>query len=120
MLMPPVVDLNHGSGFVYGGPPAPTTSEQVNQLIDAALVEQNRRQRPRDYLGGSRVGEPCARKLVYEVTHTAKDQGSPTSTAGCCASSMSATSSRCCRRAGCGPPASCSGPSAAMAASSAS
>jgi hypothetical protein len=73
--MPPVVDLNHGSGFVYGGPPAPTTSEQVNRLIDAALVEQHRRQRPRDYLGGSRVGEPCARKLVYEICHTVKDPG---------------------------------------------
>ena len=73
--MPPVVDLNHGSGFVYGGLSTPTTSERVNQLIDAALVEQHRRQRPRDYLGGSRVGEPCARKLVYEIGHTAKDPG---------------------------------------------
>jgi len=41
--------------------------------VDAALVARNRRQRPRDYLGGSRIGEACARKLVYEVTHTPKD-----------------------------------------------
>ncbi|HMP56819.1 MAG TPA: hypothetical protein PKD92_09645, partial [Novosphingobium sp.] len=28
-----------------------------------------------DYLGGSRIGEPCARKLVYEVTRTPPDPG---------------------------------------------
>ena len=28
-------------------------------------------QPPRDYLGGSRIGEPCARRLVYEVTQCA-------------------------------------------------
>ena len=38
-------------------------------------MARNRSQRPRDYLGGSRVGEPCERKLVYEVTHTPKDPG---------------------------------------------
>ena len=32
-------------------------------------------QRPRDYLGGSRIGEPCARKLVYELTNAPIDQG---------------------------------------------
>ncbi|MCZ8148373.1 MAG: hypothetical protein O9325_11070, partial [Roseomonas sp.] len=31
-------------------------------------------QTPRDYLGGSRVGEPCARKLVYEIIHAPKDR----------------------------------------------
>ena len=47
----------------------------MNQHVDAALVARNRSQRPRDYLGGSRIGEPCARKLVYEFTHTPKDPG---------------------------------------------
>lgn len=69
-----IVDLNHDSGFVYGRiDHATSVSDRVNTLIDAALVQRNGEQRPRDYLGGSRVGEPCTRKLVYEVTHTAKD-----------------------------------------------
>lgn len=70
------IDLNHGSGLVYGRiGDAIGVSDRVNALIDEALVARNRRQRPRDYLGGSRIGEPCARKLVYEVTHTPKDEG---------------------------------------------
>jgi hypothetical protein len=70
-----MIDLNSGSGFVYGGQtPSGATSQRVNALIDNALVEQNRQQR-RNYLGGSRIGEPCARKLVYEITHTPIDVG---------------------------------------------
>ena len=70
------IDLNHGSGLVYGRiGDAIGVSDRVNALIDAALVARNCRQTPRNYLGGSRIGEPCARKLVYEVTHTPKDQG---------------------------------------------
>lgn len=69
------VDLNRGSGFVYGGTGNRTISDTVNALIDEALVARNRRQRLRDYLGGSRIGEACARKLVYEITHTPKDPG---------------------------------------------
>lgn len=70
------IDLNHGSGFIYRRVGhAISVSDRVNALIDAALVARNRRQQPRDYLGGSRIGEPCARKLVYEVTHTPKDEG---------------------------------------------
>lgn len=70
-----MIDLNHNSGFVYGGVIAATPGDRVNALIDGALVESNRRRRPRDYLGGSRIGEPCARKLVYEITHTPPDPG---------------------------------------------
>ena len=44
------------------------TSTTLNALIDAALAARNRGQPPRDYLGGSRIGEPCNRKLVYELT----------------------------------------------------
>lgn len=32
-------------------------------------------EKPRAYLGGSRVGEPCARRLVYEYLHTSMDEG---------------------------------------------
>jgi len=71
-----LLDLNHRSGFVYGrGFPAETAGARINALVDAALVEANRRQKPRDYLGASRIGEPCARKLVFEVTHTPPDPG---------------------------------------------
>ena len=71
-----MIDLNSGSGLVYGADvPRGTTSERINALIDGALVERNRQQRPRDYLGGSRIGEPCARKLVYEVSNTPIDDG---------------------------------------------
>jgi hypothetical protein len=74
-----LLDLNHQSGFVYGRSATPTAGSDVtariNAHVDAALVARNRGQRPRDYLGGSRVGEACARKLVFEITHTPKDRG---------------------------------------------
>jgi len=70
-----MLDLNRGSGPICPRPATAATSDAVNSHIDAALVVRNRSQRPRDYLGGSRVGEPCERKLVYEVTHTPKDPG---------------------------------------------
>ena len=70
------VDFNHQSGFVYGiGIPAENANQRINALIDRALVEANRRQVPRNYLGASRIGEPCARKLVYEFSHTPADPG---------------------------------------------
>jgi hypothetical protein len=74
-----LLDLNHGSGAVYGRldhgrESAVTVTARVNAAIDAALLARHRRQVPRDYLGGSRVGEPCARKLVYEITHAPKDR----------------------------------------------
>jgi hypothetical protein len=71
-----MIDLNSGSGFVYGGQATSgATNQRINALIDSALVEQNRQQRPRNYLGGSRIGEPCARKLIYEFTNTPIDAG---------------------------------------------
>ena len=72
-----LVDLNHGSGFVYGrdaSDPEPLGA-RINGRINAALEAERERQRPRDYLGASRIGEPCARRLVYEVTHTPPDPG---------------------------------------------
>lgn len=71
-----LVDLNHGSGFVYLRPATLSdTGRRVNAAIDAALEAAERRQPPRDYLGASRIGEPCARRLVYEITHVPKDPG---------------------------------------------
>ena len=72
-----MLDLNHKSGFVYGraaSDPEPLGA-RINALLDTALVAERGTQRPRDYLGASRIGEPCARRLVYEVTHTPPDPG---------------------------------------------
>jgi hypothetical protein len=72
----PMVDLNAGSGFVYGAPCAVSDAgTTINALVDAALEAAHAAEPPRDYLGGSRVGEPCARRLAYEVTHTPVDAG---------------------------------------------
>lgn len=72
-----LIDLNHGSGCVYGRPAAAAEplGARINRAIDAGLVTERARQRPRDYLGASRIGEPCARRLVYEITHTPPDPG---------------------------------------------
>lgn len=71
-----MIDLNHRSGFVYGrADAAAPPGARINTLIDDALVAERESQRPRDYLGASRIGEPCARRLVYEITHTPPDPG---------------------------------------------
>jgi len=71
-----LVDLNHRSRFVYGrDADALPLGARINTLLDDALVAEHEGQRPRDYLGASRIGEPCARRLVYEVTHTPPDAG---------------------------------------------
>lgn len=75
-----LIDLNHGSGCVYGRPAAAAEplGARINRAVDAGLVAERARQRPRDYLGASRIGEPCARRLVYEITHTPPDPGRET------------------------------------------
>jgi hypothetical protein len=71
-----LVDLNSGSGFVYGALSAVCDAAvRINALIDEALEAEHRSKPPRDYLGGSRIGEPCARRLAYELTLTPVDDG---------------------------------------------
>lgn len=71
-----MIDMNHGSEAVYGDKVAgEAVTGRINALIDAALQQRNRAQTPRTYLGGSRIGEPCARKLVYEYTRAPVDAG---------------------------------------------
>lgn len=43
-------------------------------LLDAAIRAENEKQPPREYLGASRIGENCARKLQYEYFRTPKDK----------------------------------------------
>ena len=72
-----LLDLNHGSGFSYGQHsevPEPLAA-RINAWIDASIVAERQGQRARSYLGASRIGEPCARRLVYEFTQTQPDQG---------------------------------------------
>jgi hypothetical protein len=72
-----MLDLNHNSGFVYGRratDPEPLGA-RINTCVDTALEAERQKQRPRDYLGASRIGEPCARRLVFEFTKTPVDPG---------------------------------------------
>ncbi|HLI12764.1 MAG TPA: hypothetical protein VKY65_14320 [Alphaproteobacteria bacterium] len=73
------LDLNQGSGFIYGRALTHGSTEdpavRINALIDSALIAEREHTPPRDYLGASRIGEPCARRLVYEITHARPDDG---------------------------------------------
>jgi hypothetical protein len=53
----------------------PKAGEQITALIDAALEAEQAATPPRNYLGGSRLGQPCERALQYEFTATPKDDG---------------------------------------------
>lgn len=69
-----MLDLNHGSGCVYGGVnPAAFFSQSVNDRVDAALLLEHAAKPKRQYLGASRIGEPCMRRLTYEAMHTPED-----------------------------------------------
>lgn len=48
-------------------------SERFVALIDGAI--DAKADKPRDYLGGSSIGEPCARRLQYEYLGAPKDEG---------------------------------------------
>lgn len=50
-------------------------SRALEAHVDAAMEIANQEQEPRTYLGGSRLGEECARRLAYEYTHAPKDEG---------------------------------------------
>ena len=60
-------DFNHRE-------PAPTFADGVNSLIDDALTTENARRPQRDYLGGSRLGDACQRRLQYEYLKVQKDE----------------------------------------------
>lgn len=49
-------------------------SERFVELIDAAIDAEI--ETPRSYLGGSAVGEPCARRLQYDFLNAPKDENS--------------------------------------------
>lgn len=58
-----MIDFNHSD-----------PSDAINHLIDCAIVQRAESDRyPRQYLGGSRLGEDCERKLQFEYLNTPKD-----------------------------------------------
>lgn len=70
-----MIDLNHGSGAVYGEVAIGAIADRINGLLDAALLAEREAQPRRSYLGASRIGEPCCRRLAFEITHTPPDDG---------------------------------------------
>lgn len=50
-------------------------AEAFERVIDDAMQAANKAETPRDYLGGSRLGEECERKLGYEYHRAPKDEG---------------------------------------------
>lgn len=50
-------------------------AEQLNVLIDKALESERQSDKPRTYLGGSRLGVACQRALQFEYLNKPKDEG---------------------------------------------
>jgi hypothetical protein len=57
---------------------ASSVPSQVTSLVDAGLQRQRASQKPRDYLGASRLGVACERALQYEFVKAAVDPGRET------------------------------------------
>lgn len=55
--------------------PSADWSANFEGVIDRAMQAKNGAEAPRKYLGGSRVGDDCLRKLSYEFHNTPKDDG---------------------------------------------
>lgn len=64
--MTEVLDFNHREK-------PPSFCDGVNTRIDAALVAENATRPQRDYLGGSRLGDICSRRLQYEYLKAPRD-----------------------------------------------
>lgn len=64
--MTDVLDFNHREK-------PPSFCDTVNARIDAALVAENAKRPQRDYLGGSRLGDICSRRLQYEYLKALRD-----------------------------------------------
>jgi hypothetical protein len=58
------LDFNHRS-----------SNERMNYLLDQAIIQEQAKQTPRYYLGGSRLGHPCERALQFDFFHAQPDEG---------------------------------------------
>ena len=50
-------------------------TDKINRLIDQALIREQAKEKPRQYLGGSRIGVECERALQFEFFNVEKDPG---------------------------------------------
>ena len=66
--MEALLDFNHREK-------KPSFADSVNALIDDALTVEQATRPERDYLGGSRLGDTCQRRLQYEYQKIPKDEG---------------------------------------------
>jgi hypothetical protein len=66
-----MIDLNHQE------PETASFAASFVALIDAAMQADNQSDTPRNYLGGSRLGEECARMLQYEFEGAPKSRQFP-------------------------------------------
>jgi hypothetical protein len=55
--------------------PSAAFAEMFEGVIDRAMQAKQQAEPPRKYLGASRVGDDCLRKLAYEFHHVPKDEG---------------------------------------------
>ncbi|WP_295143822.1 hypothetical protein [uncultured Reyranella sp.] len=62
------LDFNHR-------PREPNFADGLNALIDRALEAENETRPGRDYLGGSRLGDSCVRRLQFEYLNVPRDPG---------------------------------------------
>ncbi len=60
-----MLDYNHTRSF----------ADMLNDVVDAALMDENAARPRREYLGGSRVGHACERALQFEFAGAPKDEG---------------------------------------------
>ena len=52
-----------------------TLADRFVELIDAAIDRDAQTETRRQYLGGSAIGEPCARRLQYDFNCSQQDEG---------------------------------------------
>jgi hypothetical protein len=61
--------------LTFGPRPWEAFSTEINRLVDDAAEIENKTRQARDYLGASRIGEECLRKLGYELWQMDRDEG---------------------------------------------
>ena len=60
-----MMDFNHSLKF----------HDRLNKLVDDALLINKKKEKPRNYLGASRLGVECSRAIQYEYLNIPKDEG---------------------------------------------
>lgn len=71
-----MIDLNHGSGFLYGAPQErPPIARAITGAIDAAIEARHRKERPRTYVSSSGLGRDCLRQIQFDTLAVPKDEG---------------------------------------------